>query len=79
MYQHMLEIAGEWAKQAATNFSTETQDQVCASFSNLKSYLGTKTLDQFQGFQGAILQNNSSRLKNRITPPRPLQTLMSRH
>ena len=82
------EIADEWAKQAATTFSTEAQDQICASLSNLKSYLRTKTLDQWnirmnnqliQGFRRSILQNNSSRLKNRITSPRPLQTLLSRY
>ena len=79
------ELVDERARYAATAFTELEQDQVCASLSNLKSYLLTTTLnlwiettnDTLQpGFRRTILDNNSSKLKLRTNSPRPLQTFL---
>jgi len=82
------ELADERAQFAASTYTVQKQDQVCASLSNLKSYLRTRTLDLWiettndalrLGFRQTTLQNTSSKLKLRTDSPRPLQTLYSRY
>jgi len=83
------ELADEWAKRAAATYSAQQQNEYCPSLSNLKSYLRQTLLDQWcvsmnaaqltPGFRYSLLQNNSSRLKERVDSPRPFQSLLSRY
>jgi len=82
------ELADTYAKAAATRFTPQEQDQVCPSLPNLKSYLRTSLMDDWNekmnekltpGFRQLILQNKTSQLKDRDPSPRPFQTLFSRY
>jgi hypothetical protein len=82
------ELADSIAKRAAQTYTTQEQGQFCASLSNLKSYLHrtllsswnkTKTEELPPGLRQTILNNKISKLKTRISSPRPLQTLFSRY
>ena len=82
------ELADAIAKQAANNFSLDRQNEVCASLSNLKTYLRDNLLDHWYaerdiemdpGLRRSLLGHSCSQLKLRAASPRPFQTLFSRY
>jgi len=73
------ELADQYAickKAAVARFTTQQQDEVCASLSNLKLYLNE--LEDW-GFRQSLLEDKTPHLKLRVASPRPFQTLFSRY
>ena len=84
------ELANDKAQYAAKTFTPAQQDDCYASLSNLKSHLRHQLFDTFDwsslsnselepGLRSTLMQNKTSRLKLRLTSPRPFQTLFSRY
>jgi ribonuclease HI len=83
------ELADDRAKRALATFTTAEQDQMCASLSNLKSYLHDNLLDEWNttmvqqqrclSLRYSLLHNTPSDLKARKASPRPQQSLHSQY
>ena len=82
------ELADQYAKAAVARFTTQQQDEVCASLSNLKLYLNEQLMEDWNehkseqlrpGFRQSLLEDKTSHLKLRVASPRPFQSLFSRY
>ena len=73
------ELADQYAKAAVARFTTQQQDEVCASLSNLKLYLNEQLMEDWNkhkseqlrpGFRQSLLEDKTSHLKE--LPPQDL-------